>query len=163
MARQPPARKQNFGLLGGPWQSIPCRDDKTFMSQTTDARPGPESSALIFVVDDNTLLLEFAGTVLKDEGYEIRPFTNPKAALEAMQEADPKPVALLTDYEMVEMNGLQLIALSYEIHPSLKTVLMSGTITEAFIAGHPAKVHRFLGKPYRSAQLKNMVGELLQS
>jgi YesN/AraC family two-component response regulator len=82
--------------------------------------------------------------------------------LKAIEEADPKPVALVTDYEMGEMNGLELIVSSHKILPSLKTVLLSGTIDGAFIARHPAKVHRFLGKPYLPAQLKSMVGELLQ-
>ncbi len=133
------------------------------MSQAKAARPAPEPSGLIFVVDDNALLVEYAGAVLKGEGYEVQPFTDPKAALKAMQEADPKPVALVTDYEMGEMNGLELIVSSHKILPLLKTVLLSGTIDGAFIAGSPAKVHRFLGKPYLPAQLKNMVGELLQS
>ena len=135
---------------------------KTIMSQTKAPRPAPAPSRLIFVVDNNALLVEFAGTLLKGEGYEVRFFTDPKAALKAMQEADPKPVALVTDYEMGEMNGLELIVSSHKIHPPLKTVLLSGTINEAFIAGHPAKADRFLGKPYLPAQLKSMVGELLQ-
>jgi CheY-like chemotaxis protein len=138
-------------------------NQKTIMSKTKAPRPAPAPSGLIFVVDDNALLVEFAGAVLKGEGYEVRFFTDPKAALKAMQEADPKPVALVTDYEMGEMNGLELIVSAHKIHPSLKTVLLSGTIDGAFIARHPAKVHRFLGKPYLPAQLKGTVGELLQS
>jgi len=134
------------------------------MSQTkATRRPAPGPSGLIFVVDDNALLVEFAGAVLKGEGYEVRFFTDPKAALKALQEADPKPVALVTDYEMGEMNGLELIVSSHKIHPALKTVLLSGTINGAFIAGHPAKVDRFLGKPYLPAQLKSAVGKLLRS
>ena len=132
------------------------------MSQTKAARQAPKPSGLIFIVDDNEVLGDFAGAVLKGEGYDIKSFTDPKAVLKAMQEADPKPVALVTDYEMGEMNGLELIVSSHKIHPSLKTVLLSGTIDGAFIANHPAKVNRFLGKPYLPAQLKSMVGELLQ-
>jgi DNA-binding NtrC family response regulator len=132
------------------------------MSKTKTPRPAPAPSGLIFVVDDNALLAEFAGAVLKGEGYKIRFFTDPKAALKALRESDPKPVALVTDYEMGEMNGLELIVSSHKIHPSLKTVLLSGTIDGTFIVGHPAKVHRFLGKPYLPAQLKSMVGELLR-
>ena len=123
--------------------------------------PGP--SGLIFIVDDNALLGELAGTVLKSEGYAVRSFTDPKEVLKAMKEADPKPVALVTDYDMGEMNGLELIVSSHKIHPSLKTVLLSGTINDSFVAKHPAKVHRFLGKPYLPTQLKSMVGELLQT
>ena len=129
---------------------------------TKAPRPASARSGLIFVVDDNAMLVEFAGTVLKGEGYEVRVFTDPNAALKAMQEAGPKPVALVTDYEMGEMNGLELIVSSHKIHPALKTVLLSGTINGAFIARHPARVDRFLGKPYHPPQLKSTVLALLQ-
>jgi DNA-binding NtrC family response regulator len=132
------------------------------MSKPKPTRQAPGSSGLIFIVDDNAVLVEYAGMVLKGEGYDVKSFTDPKAVLQAMHEANPKPVALVTDYEMGEMNGLELIVSSHKIHPSLKTVLLSGTIDGSFITNHPAKVNRFLGKPYLPAQLKSMVGELLQ-
>jgi two-component system, NtrC family, nitrogen regulation response regulator GlnG len=132
------------------------------MSQTKATRKAQAPSGLIFVVDDNALLVEYAGTVLKGEGYEVRHFTDPKDVLKAMKEANPKPVALVTDYDMGEMNGLELIVSSHKIHPPLKTLLLSGTITGDFVAKHPAKVHRFLGKPYLPPQLKNIMRELLQ-
>ena len=131
------------------------------MSRTKTTRRARGPSGLIFIVDDNALLVEYAGTVLKSEGYEVKYFTDPKAVLKAMREARPKPVALVTDYDMGEMNGLDLIVSSHKIHPSLKTVLLSGTVDKNFIAQHPARVHKFLGKPYQPAQLKRLVGDLL--
>ena len=128
------------------------------MKPSQAARPAPEPSGLIFVVDDNALLVEYAGAVLKGEGYEVQPFTDPKAALKAMQKAYRKPVALVTHYEMGEMNGLELIVSSHKILPLLKTVLLSGTIDGAFIAGSPAKIHRVPGKPYLLAQSKKWWG-----
>jgi DNA-binding NtrC family response regulator len=128
-------------------------------SRATRQARGP--SGLIFIVDDNALLVEYAGTVLKKAGYEVMFFTDPASALQAVKDAHPRPVALVTDYEMGQMNGLDLIVSCHKIHPSLKTVLLSGTIDLAFVDKHPARVHRFLGKPYQPAQLKTMVGELL--
>jgi len=69
---------------------------------------------------------------------------------------------LVTDYEMGEMNGLELIQSSHEIHPALKTVLVSGTVDSSITLSHAAKVHRFLGKPYEPAQLQKAVAELMQ-
>lgn len=133
------------------------------MRRTRATRQARGRSGVIFIVDDNALLVEYAGTVLKAAGYEVKFFTNPQAALQALKECNPKPVALVTDYDMGEMNGLDLIVSSHKIHPRLKTVLLSGTIDRDFVALHPARVHRFLGKPYQPAQLKSMVGELLLS
>jgi len=132
------------------------------MNKVKITRQARGACGLIFIVDDNAMLVELAGEVLKREGYDVKSFTDPKDVLKAMKEADPKPVALLTDYEMGEMNGLDLIVSSHKIHPLLKTMLLSGSIDGAFFANHPAKVHRFLGKPYLPAQLQSLVAELLQ-
>jgi DNA-binding NtrC family response regulator len=117
---------------------------------------------MIFVVDDNATLVEFATAVLEASGYSVNGFCDPKAALRAMNETNPKPVVLVTDYEMGEMNGLELIQSSHEIHPALKTVLVSGTVDSSITLSHAAKVHRFLGKPYEPAQLQKAVAELMQ-
>ena len=132
------------------------------MNQTKGARQPRPSSALIFVVDDNALLVEYACTVLKTQGYRVAQFTDPKAALKAIQDANPKPAALITDYDMGEMNGLELIDCSHKVHPALRTVLLSGTIDGAFVANHPTKVNRFLVKPYLPDQLKTTLEEALQ-
>jgi DNA-binding NtrC family response regulator len=117
---------------------------------------------LVFVVDDNALLAEFAATILEAAGYTVKSFLEPKAALAAMREAKTKPAVLVTDYEMAELNGLQLIHSSHKIHPALKAILVSGTVDSMITLTHVAKVDRFLGKPYEPAQLKKMVAELMK-
>jgi FixJ family two-component response regulator len=114
------------------------------------------------VVDDNAMLVEFAATFLQAAGYAVKPFSNPKAVLAAMRDSKPKPVVLVTDYEMAEMNGLDLIRSSLKIHPALKTVLVSGTVDGSITLTHTAKVHCFLGKPYEPAQSKKAVAELMR-
>jgi two-component system cell cycle sensor histidine kinase/response regulator CckA len=132
------------------------------MRQSKATRKAPKAPGLIFVVDDEALLGEYAGAVLQEEGYKIQYFTDPREVLKAMQVADPKPVALVTDYEMGKMTGLELIISSHKIHPKLKTVLTSGSVDAEVAAKHSREVHKFLGKPYLPAQLTAMVGELLQ-
>lgn len=114
------------------------------------------------MVDDNALLAEFATAVLEAAGYHVRQFVDPRAVLLALHEADPKPTVLVTDYEMGEMNGLELIQSSHKIHPSLKTLMLSGTVDGSIVLSHAAKVHRFLGKPYEPAELQKTVEELMR-
>jgi DNA-binding NtrC family response regulator len=123
------------------------------------ARSGRDS---IFVVDDNTLLGEFAAAVLEAAGFKVEQFTDPRAVLRAIQEADPKPAVLVTDYDMGPMNGLELILSSHKVHPALKTVLLSGTMDDSIMETHPAKVNRFLGKPYEPLQLQKAVADLIR-
>jgi FixJ family two-component response regulator len=132
------------------------------MTKINSARLGPPPGGLVFVVDDNAMLVEFAATVLEAAGFTVKHFSDPKAMLLAIQDANPKPVVLVTDYEMGEMNGLELIQFSHKVHPALKTVLLSGTVDDSITTTRAAKVHRFLGKPYEPAQLQKVVAELMR-
>jgi DNA-binding NtrC family response regulator len=136
------------------------------MEHHEPARPvrrSPESAGLIFIVDDDALLGKYAGVVLQKDGYTVKTFTDPKDVLKAMELAETKPRALVTDYEMGEMNGMELIVSSLKIHPSLKTVLISGTVDDTFAANHPVKVDGFIGKPYKPAQLSTMMSQVLRA
>jgi CheY-like chemotaxis protein len=136
--------------------------NRHFMSQRKKTtRRGPALPGVIFVVDDEPLLGEFAGAVLEGEGHEVKLFTEPQRALQAIKESPLKPIALVTDYDMKGMNGLELILAAEKICPKLKTVLLSGSVDGSILSGHPAHVDRFLGKPYQPEQLKSLVGELL--
>ncbi len=126
--------------------------------------PSPKTTgaALIFVVDDKEVLVQFAEAVLQSAGYEVRSFTDPKETLKAISDAGSRPCLLVTDYDMGDMNGLQLIAASREAHPDLKTILLSGTVNEAFITKNPVKVNQFLAKPYQPPRLISVVAEVLK-
>jgi DNA-binding NtrC family response regulator len=142
-----------------------CPVDK-FMSQSNAAPPGDKSSAppLIFVVDDSALQMEFAVMVLQSAGYAVQPFTEPDLLLKALEAGAPPPALLITDYDMGphSMSGLDLIFQCHKIHPLMKTILASGTVSGSVTLHHQARVDRFLSKPYPPAQLKTMVAELLK-
>ena len=136
------------------------------MSQTNAAPPSAKSAPppLIFVVDDSAMLVEFAAMVLQSAGYAVRQFTEPGLLLKALGDGARRPSLLVTDYDMGAhvMNGLDLIVNCHKIHPTLKTILASGTVDGSVTLHHAAKVDRFLSKPYPPAQLKAMVAELLK-
>jgi DNA-binding NtrC family response regulator len=71
---------------------------------------------------------------------------------------------LVTDYDLGSnsINGLELIINCHKIHPSMKTILASGTVDGSVTLHHPAKMDRFLSKPYPPAQLKAIVADLLK-
>lgn len=140
---------------------IVATDPGVTMNKRKSARQDPTWSVAVFVVDDNALLVKFAAAVLEQAGYLVTSFSEPKAVLQAMESADPKPAVLVTDYNMGEMNGLELIESSHKIHPALKTILLSGSIDGSTVFTPSANVHRFLGKPYEPSQLQDMVAELV--
>ena len=136
------------------------------MNQSNAAPASAEShsSPLIFIVDDEPMLVEFAASVLQSAGCSVQSFTDPTVLLKALGQSAPKPALLVTDYDLGPhaLNGLELIVKCHKIHPSLKTILASGTVDGSVTLQHPAKVDRFLSKPYPPAQLKAMVADLLK-
>lgn len=116
---------------------------------------------MIFVVDDEPMLLELASVILEPKGYNIRTFRDPENALKAFKEASPRPELLITDYAMHSMNGMQLVEQFRALEPGQKILLVSGTVGEEIFREAPAKPDRFLAKPYQATQLTDAVKELL--
>jgi CheY-like chemotaxis protein len=107
--------------------------------------------ALIYVVDDEPMLLELASVILEPLGYTIETFRAPETAL------------IITDYAMHTMTGLDLVEACREIRPRQKIILVSGTVGEDILRGVPVQPDRFLAKPYQAKQLIDMVEAVLLS
>ena len=125
------------------------------------SRPGRKKKPLIYVVDDEALLLDLAEASLQPGGYTIKKFDDPEEALKNFLREKSKPDMLISDYAMGKMNGLELIEKCKQAHPEVKTMLVSGTAGAEIILDAPVKVERFLGKPYQPATLLEMVRRIL--
>lgn len=119
---------------------------------TSPEFPG-SSRGLIYVVDDEVMLLELASLILQPRGYSVRTFCDPTKALEAFAAAEPRPVLLVTDYAMNHMNGLDLIAACRRLEPAQKSLLISGTVDEDIYQHTDCKPNGFVAKPYHARQL----------
>jgi len=116
---------------------------------------------LIYVVDDEPMLLELASVILQPLGYTIKTFRDAVSALASFKDAKPFPVLLITDYSMHAMNGMDLIKACREIQPRQRILLISGTVGEDIYRNSNDKPDKFLAKPYHSKQLVDAVESLL--
>ena len=128
---------------------------------SNNAASGSSSNALIYVVDDEPMLLELAIVILEPSGYQIQTFRDPELALETFSAAKRRPDLLITDYAMHSMNGMQLVEKFRKLEPRQKILLVSGTVGEDIFRDAPAKPDKFLAKPYQAGQLTRLVTELL--
>ncbi len=126
------------------------------------AERGRSSETLIYVVDDEPMLLELASVILEPLGYVVEAFRSPEAALRAFEAAEPKPDLIITDYAMHAMTGLDLAEACRRRWPKQKVLLVSGTVGPEVIRDGPAKPDGFLVKPYQARQLSDAVEALLQ-
>ena len=121
----------------------------------------PKKAPLIYLVDDQPLLLDLAEMSLRSGGYKLRKFLDPETALESFLDARSKPVLLITDYAMGKMNGLELVERCKAVKPDLKSILVSGTAGAEIMLESEVKVDRFVGKPYQPTSLAEMVRRVL--
>jgi CheY-like chemotaxis protein len=118
---------------------------------------------LVYVVDDEPLLLELAFALLEPAGFVVQTFRDPDSALQAFTSADPRPAVIITDYAMHHRNGLDLIRDCRQINPGQKIILVSGTVDEDIYYYSRQKPDQFLAKPYQGKQLVSAVKSLLKA
>jgi DNA-binding NtrC family response regulator len=115
----------------------------------------PESGTLIYVVDDAPMVGDLVATVLEMAGYQIGLFRKPAEAMKAFIAANPRPVLLLTDFNMDGLNGMELIEQCKRVQPTLKTILCSGTVGMEITQRYLIKPDHFIPKPFEP--LNNLV------
>jgi CheY-like chemotaxis protein len=133
------------------------------MSQTSSEKNGrsPALQPLVFVVDDEPMLLELATVIVEPLGCRVRTFRDPATAVHEFSVANPQPDLIITDFAMHQMNGLDLIRDCRQINPHQKILLVSGTVDADIYRDSPQKPDAFLAKPYQTRELVEMVQSLL--
>ena len=122
---------------------------------------GKSGGELIYMVDDEPMLLELASVILAPLGYAIEAYISANAACQAFEIAEPKPALVITDYAMHGMNGLELAETCRRIRPNQKVLLVSGTVGPEIYEGATVLPDRFLVKPYEAKQLIDAVKAVL--
>ncbi len=123
--------------------------------------PPPPNGTLVFIVDDNELLGEITQQLISSAGYDTRLFHQGLPARDALLAAAPPPAVLVTDFDIGDINGLDLINQVRAKFPELKTLLLSGTAKPEVLARNPIKPDLFIPKPFRAADVIGAVDKLV--
>jgi CheY-like chemotaxis protein len=132
-------------------------DESRKETNPTDTKSPP----LVYVVDDEPMVGDVVQAILKMGGYKSTYFQGPLQALESFQKASPKPNLLLTDFQMPQMTGRELIQRCKEIQPELKTILYSGNVQEDTVSLYRIRPDRFLRKPFTPKTLIDLVNSVV--
>lgn len=116
-------------------------------------------SSIVFVVDDEPMLLELAEVILKPLGCQVITFRDPETALKQVPLRQPE--VIVTDYAMGRMSGMDLVRECRRLNPNQKMILVSGTVDEHVFADAPVKPDRFLMKPYQLQEFTDCVRDLI--
>jgi CheY-like chemotaxis protein len=119
----------------------------------------PNGSKLqILVVDDEARIRECLGMLLVASGYEVAEAENGVSALSQLNRAVPD--LIVTDLNMPQMSGLELISLVRSRYPAISIVAMSGDFQgDAVLAGVMAD--RFYPKGQHPHNLLTTIASLI--
>ena len=120
----------------------------------------PVKGTLVFIVDDNELLGEITRQLIASAGYETELFHQGLPARNALLAANPPPALLVTDFDIGDINGLDLISDVRAKLPHIKTLLLSGTAKPEVLGRNPIKPDQFIPKPFRADDLIGAVDRL---
>lgn len=102
----------------------------------------------IFVIDDDPTTLDMVTTCLRGSGHEVITYPLALPALDALEQGD-EPDAVLTDYCMPSMSGLDLAERCRDRWPSLPIVVMTAMGDyDAAIRGAQIGIVGWLVKPF---------------
>ena len=154
-----PGRGTRFDL----WFPLVDAPDEVFESQygTLDAPRGTGQHVLC--VDDDPAMVLMVDGLLRRAGYKVTTFEQPAAAL-ARVVADPGAFDIVvTDFNMPEMNGMELATALAHVAPHLPVIITSGFISDEMRqrAGE-LNVGALLQKEYTLERLAGLVHAVLE-
>ncbi len=122
-----------------------------------------QDTGTILVCDDEPMMLQVAGSILKRFGYEVLTARDGKEALELVKNKANEIRLMLLDLILPGQNGLDIFRQIHEIAPDLPVLLTSGfgkgdKVNEALEAGAAG----FLQKPYGMETLAEAFRQITQ-
>ena len=109
----------------------------------------------VLYIDDEKINLELFEINFRRE-YEVITSDNPENAMDIIsaEEID----VIISDYKMPEMNGLELIEIIKQNKPQSVCIILSGYM-ERDVSTDSSNVYKHIMKPYKKAQLKEVIEE----
>lgn len=115
---------------------------------------------MFHIIDDQTDIKDVIELLLNDCGHETASFSSPHDYLEYLHSPEFKrPLAVITDINMPEMNGYTLISKVSEVIGNLRYIIISGEPHIRHI--HPSPACIYLSKPFNFDMLMESVEKVL--
>jgi len=146
--------------LSGDWLDSPEIEVEKTLASAVTAHKGRH----VVYIDDYEAMVFLVGRLLRKRGYEVSTFTSGEDAIAWLRD-DAGPVDIVvTDQNMPGMLGIEVAAEVKRLRPSLRTVLITGHVSEALLDQAAAVgVHEVMGKQDSMAELGDAIGELLDT
>lgn len=121
--------------------------------------PSAETLPLVVCVDDDAEILAVVVRCVRLEPVTVRSTQDPHEALTWVAAEDV--AVLISDYEMPEMSGAELLEAARKVRPSTVRVLVTGrkTLDTAIEGINRGEVYRYVSKPFETDMVRKVVRE----
>jgi signal transduction histidine kinase/DNA-binding response OmpR family regulator len=118
----------------------------------------------ILYIDDEAALVKLVSRMLQPFGYSVSGFAAPRLAVASFR-SDPSQFDLvITDFNMPDMNGLEVARELIALRPDLPVMLVSGYVTDELKERALATgVREVLSKPVTTNQLRRAIRDVLRT
>ena len=124
------------------------------------ARQSRFAGEKILIVDDEAVIVELAGLLLKKRGFEVFSAFDGKQCLQMV--AEHQPALVLLDYMMPVMNGLDALKVIRSQYPDTSVVMFTGKGNEEVAAEiMKAGAADYLRKPFTDSSLPERIDAVL--
>jgi DNA-binding NtrC family response regulator len=124
---------------------------------TTPLVPKLSELPLVVCVDDDAEVLAVVVRCVKLEQVTVRSTQDPHQALTWV--ASEQVAVLISDYEMPEMTGAELLEQARRVRPATVRVLVTGrkTLDTAIDGINRGEVYRYVSKPFEPEMVRSVV------
>ena len=88
----------------------------------------------VVYVDDYEGMRELVSEVLPDAGFRVSCFESGTEALKYIKSGPGVCDAVVTDYKLVDLNGIDLLRHVKQLHPDMPVIIVSGYVDDALRA-----------------------------
>ncbi len=161
------AHKGAVAVSSTPWERtsfdiyLPLHEQGTHEDDGLPEQVRRGQGRVLFVEDDQDQLATIP-RVLGKLGYEVTGCASAPEALRALDENPHGFDAVLTDFDMPEVNGVEFARRIMAQHPGLPVIMISGRLHTGDIPPDlPPNILRVLAKPYSQAAISEALREIL--
>ena len=126
------------------------------LSEETEAQ---EAYSSIVIIDDDHAVLETYSDMISFEGWTVHSFTSAPLAIQYIQKNSDSISLIITDYQLRELTGVELLKQIQQFAPHLKGLVISGfNLSDPIYEELP-----FLQKPCTRSTLITTIEKMLKS
>ena len=124
--------------------------------------PGHGQGQHVLYVDDDPVMGEMVQALLQRAGYRVSCVDDPRVALARATSTDDPVDVLVSDFNMPEMSGLDLVRALHQTRPALPVVLSSGYVSDSLRSeAQQAGVRHLMHKEFTLEQLAGLVHQAM--